>query len=103
MIFWCFYFLRCLYSNELFFVTLNKFDNETIVKTAYIVIHSVPKIMYVDGNLTINATIKLTYNDRDANRYAINGSGFSTCIDMANGKTYASQPKRCSHNMLGIP
>ena len=39
------------------------------------------KIMCVDGNLTINATIKLTYNDRAANRYAINGSGFLTCID----------------------
>ena len=103
MIFWCFYFLRCLHSNELFFVTLNKFDNETIVKTAYIVIHSVPKNMYVDGNLTIDATIKLTYYDRAANRYAINGSGFSTCIDMTNEKAYASQPKRCPHNMLGIP
>ena len=69
--FWCVCFLRCLYSNELFFVTLNKFEIETIVKTAYIVIHSVPKIMCIDGNLTINATIKLTYNDRAANRYAI--------------------------------
>ena len=59
--------------------------------------------MCVDGNLTINATIKLTYNDRAAIRYAINGSGFSTCIDMTNAKAYASQPKRCSHNMLGIP
>ena len=93
----------CLYSNELFFVTLIKFDKETIVKTAYIAIHSVPKIMCIDGNLTINATIKLTYNDTAANRYAINGSGFSTCIDMTNGKSYASQPKRGSHNMLGIP
>ena len=45
------------------FVTLIKFDNKTIVKTAYIVIHSVPKIMGIDVNLTINATIKLTYND----------------------------------------
>ena len=101
--FWGVYFLMCLYSNELFFVTLIKFDNETIVKTAYIVIHSVQKIMCIDVNLTINATIKLTYNDRAANRYAINGSGFSTCIDMTNGKAYASQPKRGSHNMLGIP
>ena len=100
--FWCVYFLMCLYSNELFFVTLIKFDNETIVKTAYIVISSLPKIMCIDGNLTINATIKLTYNDRAANLYAINGSGFSTCIDMTNGKAYASQPKRGSHNMLGI-
>ena len=81
VMFWCVYFIRCLYSNELFFVTLIKFDNETIVNTAYIVIHSVPKIMCIDGNLTINASIKLTYNDRAANRYAINGSGFSTCID----------------------
>ena len=101
--FWCVYFLRWLYSNELYFVTLIEFDNETIVKTAYIVIHSVPKNMCIDGNLTINATIKLTYNDRAANRYAINGSGFSTCIYMTNGKAYASQPKRGSHNMLGIP
>ena len=101
--FWGVYFLMCLYSNELFFVTLNKFDNETIVKTAYIFIHYVPKIMCIDGNLTINPTIKLTYNDRAANRYAINGSGFSTCIDMTNGKAYASQPKRGSHDMLGIP
>ena len=100
--FWCVYFLRCLYSNELFFVMLNKFDNETIVKTAYIVIHSVQKIMCIDGNLTINATMKLTHNDRAANRYAINGCGFLTCIDMTNGKAYASQLKRCSH-MLGIP
>ena len=83
----------CLYSNELFFVTLIKFENETIVKTAYIVIHSVPKMMCIDGNLTINATIKFTYNDTVANRYAINGSGFSTCIAMTNGKAYASQPK----------
>ena len=43
------------------------------------------------------------HNDRVANRYAINGSGFSTCIDMTNEKAYGSQPKRCSHNMLGIP
>ena len=61
--FWCVYFLKCLYSNELFFVTSIKFANETIVKTAYIVIHSVPKIMCIDGNSTINATIKLTNND----------------------------------------
>ena len=100
--FWCVYFLMCLYSNELSFVTLIKFDNETIVKTAYIVIHSVPKIMCIDGNLTINATIKFTYNDRAANCYALYGSGFSTCIDMTNGKPYASLPKRGSHNMLGI-
>ena len=46
--------------------------------------------MSIDGNLTINATIKLTYNDRGAYRYPINGSGFSTCIDMTNGKAYAS-------------
>ena len=100
--FCCVYFLRCLYSNELFFVTFIKFANETIVQTAYIVIHSVLKIVCIDGNLTINATIKLTYKDRAAYRYAINGSGFSTCIDMTNGKSYASQPKRGSHNM-GIP
>ena len=93
----------CLYSTKLFFVTLIKFGNETIVKTAYIVTHSVPKIMCIDGNLTINATIKLTYNYRAANRYAINGYGFSTGIDMTNGNAYASQPKRGSHNMLGIP
>ena len=79
--FWCVYFIRCLYSNELLFVTIIKFDNKTIIKTAYIVIHSVAKIMCIDVNLTINATIKLTYNDRAANRYAIHGSGFSTCID----------------------
>ena len=89
--FWCVYFLRCLYSNELFFVALIKFDNETIVKTAYIVIHSVSKIMYIDWNLTINATIKLACNGRAANRYAINGSGFSTCIDMTNGKAFTLQ------------
>ena len=59
--------------------------------------------MCVDVNLTINATIKLTNNDRAANRYAINGSGVSACIDMTNGKAYASQPIRSSHNMLGIP
>ena len=59
-IFLCVYFLRCSYSNELFFVTLIKFANENIVKTAYIVIHSVPKIMCIDGCLTINATMKLT-------------------------------------------
>ena len=59
--------------------------------------------MCVDGNLTINATIKLTYIDRAANRYAINGFRFSTCIDMTNEKAYACEPKRCSHNMLGIP
>ena len=59
--------------------------------------------MCIDGNLTINATMKLTYNDRAANRYAINDSGFSTCIDMTNGKAYASQSKRGSHNMLGTP
>ena len=81
---------------------LNKFDNETIVKTAYIVIHSIPKIVCIDGNLTINATIKLTHYDLAANRYAVNGSGLSICIDMTNGKAYASQPKRCPHNMLGI-
>ena len=60
---------------------LIKFANETIVKTVYIVKHSIPKIMCIVGNLTINATIEYTYKDSAAKRYAINGSGFSTCID----------------------
>ena len=36
-------------GNELFIVTLIKFAYETIVKTAYIVIHSVPKLMSIRG------------------------------------------------------
>ena len=46
--------LVCLFShffsdNELFIVTLIKFAYETIVKTAHIVIHTVPKLMSIRG------------------------------------------------------
>ena len=38
-------------SNKLFFVTLIQFANEPIVKTAYIVMHTVSKLMSIRGRV----------------------------------------------------